>query len=60
MEIDKKEMLVKLGERSRSVTFKSSSDPLKERELLLIAIRSTFKDVLKEDEERIIVLYSQE
>ena len=60
MEIDKKEVLVKLGERSRSVTFKSSSDLLKERELLLIAIRSTFKDVLKEDEERIIVLYSQE
>ena len=52
----KKEVLVALGERKRPVTFQSSCDPSKEKELLLMAIRNVFSDILKRKEEDHMVL----
>ena len=51
-----KEVLVGIGERKRPVTFQSSSDPSKEKESLLMAIKDVFKEVLTDkDEERLIL-----
>ena len=50
----KKEVLVALGERKRPVTFQSSCDPSKEKELLLN--RNVFSDILKRKEEDHMVL----
>ena len=45
----KKEVLVALGERKCPVTFQSSCDPSKEKELLVIAIRNVFSDIFKKN-----------
>ena len=56
-----KEVLVALGERKRPVSFQSSSDPSKEKESLLAAIKTVFQDVLNdEDEEHMVLLVKSE
>lgn len=54
-----KEVLVALGERKRPVRFQLSSDPSKERELLLAAIKTVFKDVLKGEEDMVLLVKSE-
>lgn len=58
MEVEK-EVLVKVGERSRPVSFRSFSNPPKERESLLVAIKDTYKDILKEDDEFLVKIKSE-